>query len=252
MARSTRFAAALTAAFALCASAEAQFSRNTADIPSGAPFNNSATENVDFGDVDGDGDWDAVFADGGDFDDDQNRIWVNQGGLQAGTLGVFVDETATRFPVILQGGRDIEFVDLDLDGDLDLYSSNTSEHSNQSNRWWINQGGLQGGTAGFYTDETLTRWVDVAGPGSSVANSVALPSGGFVDWSCDCDFGDLDNDGDPDLVHSSYGGAFGGQVPTRIYLNDGTGHYKEFNPSNFQLSVAHIKNENQAIWAQGN
>jgi hypothetical protein len=84
---------------------------NTADIPSGSPLNNSWTENVDFGDVDGDRD--AVFADGGDNGNDQNRIWINQGGLQGGTLGVFVDETATRFPAVLDQSRDIELVDFD-------------------------------------------------------------------------------------------------------------------------------------------
>ena len=152
MARLIRFeaGAALLAALAvLCAPAEAQFTRNTAAVPGGGVFNGSSTENVDFGDVDNDGDWDAIFADGGDCCDDQDRIWINQGGLQGGTVGVFLDETSTRFPAILQGGRDVEFVDLDRDGDLDIYTSNTSEHSNQSNRWWINQGGLQGGSAGF-------------------------------------------------------------------------------------------------------
>jgi hypothetical protein len=88
-------------------------SNNTTDIHGGSPFNNSWSENVDFGDVDGDGDWDAIFADGGDNSNDQNRIWINQGGLQGGTLGVFVDETATRFPAVLDQSRDIELVDFD-------------------------------------------------------------------------------------------------------------------------------------------
>ena len=52
------------------------FTDNPGDIPGGDPFNNSRTENVDFGDVEQDGDWDAIFADGGDFDQDQNRIWI--------------------------------------------------------------------------------------------------------------------------------------------------------------------------------
>jgi hypothetical protein len=247
---SRRLAAAM-AALLLCSPARGQFANNTSDIPTGSPFNNSNTENVDFADVDGDGDWDAIFADGGDAGDDQNRIWINQGGLQGGTLGVFLDRTATQFPAILKTGRDIEFVDLDHDGDVDIYTSNSSQGSAQTNRWWINQGGLQGGTEGFYADDTAARWIDIAGPGSSVPNTAKLMSGGFIDWSCDCDFGDLDNDGDLDLVHSSYGGAFGGQVPTRLFLNDGLGHFKEFNPSGFQLTVTDIADGDPAIWAEG-
>ena len=41
-------------------------------------------------------DWDAVFADGGDFGNDQNRLWINQGGSQGGALGTFVDVTAAH------------------------------------------------------------------------------------------------------------------------------------------------------------
>ena len=231
--------------------AQAQFQDNTTDIPSGNPNNNSRSENVDFADIDLDGDWDAAFADGGDAGNDQNRLWVNQGGAQGGTTGVFEDRTSTQFPAFVDQSRDIEFVDFDADGDPDLYISNTSAITNQSNRWWVNDGLAQGGTIGFYTDETATRWVGLGGAGSSIPNSSVLGSGGFIDWSCDCDFGDLDNDGDLDLVHSTYGGAFGGNVPTRIFLNDGSGFFSEFNPSGFQLTQSQIANGNPGLWCDG-
>ncbi|MEZ5978255.1 MAG: VCBS repeat-containing protein [Planctomycetota bacterium] len=223
---------------------------NTTKIPSGNPANNSATENVDFGDVDKDGDWDAVFADGGDGGNDQNRIWVNQGGAQGGTVGFFQDRTSTQFPNFSDDSRDIEFVDIDNDGDIDIYVSNTAQLTNQGNRWWVNQGGLQGGNVGFYADDTGNRWVGLGGPGSSLPPAAIL-SDTFIDWSCDCDFGDLDNDGDIDLVHSTYGGAFNGNVPTRIFLNDGAGHYQEFNPSGFQLTQNNIQNGNPGLWCEG-
>jgi FG-GAP-like repeat len=229
--------------------ANAQFVIDNATNPTGAGIA-SSTENVDFGDVDLDGDWDAVFADGGDDGNDQNRIWINRGGLQAGPIGQFLDQTSTRFPVLNDDSRDIEFVDFDNDGDLDIYSSNTAQLSNQGNHWWTNRGGIQGGTLGIYTDETTTRWVGLGGPGSSIPPGLLI-GGTFIDWSCDCDFGDLDNDGDLDLVHSSYGGAFGGNVPTRIFLNDGTGKFSEFNPSGFQLTTNNISNGNPALWAEG-
>ncbi|HKX45577.1 MAG TPA: FG-GAP-like repeat-containing protein, partial [Planctomycetota bacterium] len=236
---------------ALAPAATAQlFAANTADIPTGSPGNNSTSENVDFGDVDLDGDWDAAFADGGDQGNDQNRLWVNQGGQQGGTVGVFVDATATQFPVWSDDSRDVEFVDFDADGDLDLYVSNTAAISNQGNRWWANTGGAQGGTLGFYADQTATRWVGLGGAGSSIPPAL-LTQGTFIDWSCDCDFGDLDDDGDIDLVHSTYGGAFGGNAPTRIFLNDGDGHFQEFNPSGFQLTGTTIANGMPALWAQG-
>ncbi len=227
------------------------FQDNTADIPSGSPGNDSNTENVDFGDVDLDGDWDAVFADGGDDGNDQNRIWLNQGGAQGGTTGVFIDRTSARFPSVSDQSRDIEFVDFDGDADLDLYISNTSAITNQTNRWWTNLGGVQAGSIGFYQDETAARWIGLGAAGSSVPGSAVLGSGGFIDWSCDCDFGDLDNDGDLDLVHSSYGGVFGGQVPTRIFLNDGHGFFTEFNPSGFQLPTSTIANGNPGLWCDG-
>ncbi|MFT5288730.1 MAG: hypothetical protein ACI8QS_003151 [Planctomycetota bacterium] len=245
-----RLAAATFALTVLCAVGSAQLVVNSSRIPSGNPSNNSYTENVDFGDVDLDGDWDIVMADGGDLGNDQNRIWINQGGTQGGSIGFFADETAMRFPVIADDSRDIEFVDFDDDGDLDLYISNTAQVSNQGNRWWVNMGGEQGGDIGEYVDETTSRWAGLGAAGSSIPSNLLI-GGTFIDWSCDCDFGDLDNDGDMDLVHSSYGGAFGGGVPTRLFLNDGDGVFGEFNPSGFTLTQTNILQNQPALWCDG-
>jgi hypothetical protein len=243
--------------FALQALGSAQsYQFANAQLPSGNPFNNSATENVDFADVDLDGDMDCANADGGDGGNDQNRLWMNMGFLQGGTLGFFQDQTATRFPAVLDDSRDMDFVDVDLDGDEDLYVSNTAQLSPNTNRFWINMGGLQGGTSGFYQDQTSTRWLNLGvNNGSTECSSIppgfVFGTGGFQDWSCDCVFGDLDNDGDVDLLHSTYGGAFGGDTPQRIFLNDGAGHFKEYNPSCYQLTTNAIPNGAPALWAQG-
>ena len=248
----------LLATVATAAMASAQTYQNTpSQIPQGNPFNNSNTEGVDFADIDGDGDYDCGNSDGGDCCNDQARMWVNLGGLQAGTIGFFQDETSTRFPAILADGRDLDFVDVDADGDQDLYFSETSQISQQSNRFWVNMGGAQAGTPGFFQDQTPAHWINLGVNNgsttfSSIAPSQVLGSGGFIDWSCDCVFGDLNDDGAIDLVHSSYGGTFAGAVPTRIFLNNGTGGFEEFNPSHFQLSGPTIATGNPGLWCEGN
>lgn len=245
-----------TAFLALAPTSSAQiFQINTADVPASPPLVVRFGENVDFADVDLDGDWDVAFALGGDLGNLQDRIWINQGGLQAGSIGVFTDETAARFPIQSKTGRDIEFVDFDGDGDVDIHTSNTATVSNQGNHWWTNLGGKQAGSLGYYQDETAQRWIGLGGTGSSIPPTMLLSSGGsvetFIDWSGDSDFGDLDNDGDMDLVHASYGGAFSGQVPSRIFLNDGDGHFEEFNPSGFQLLGSSLQANDPALWAEG-
>ncbi|QDU65950.1 FG-GAP repeat domain-containing protein [Engelhardtia mirabilis] len=243
---------ALAALVTLAPAVDAQvFLENTTAIPQDAPANNSNSEEVEFSDVDLDGDWDAGFADGGDYFNDQNRLWINQGGLQTGASGTFVDETATRFPTVNDASRDLDFADIDDDGDPDAYIANHAGIVNQTSKFWINTGGEQAGTLGYFVDETASRWVGLGGPGSSIAPTLVLPGGGFIDWSADGDFADLDNDGDLDLIHTSYGGAFGGQVPTRLFLNDGDGYFTEFNPSGFQLASVNIATGDPALWADG-
>ncbi len=226
------------------------------NMPSRIPANGGYTENVDFADVDGDGDMDCALAEGGDGGNDQNNLWINRGFEVGGTIGFFADRTSTQFPAVLDDSRDVDFVDIDGDGDTDIYVSNTSLASNQTNRWWVNMGGAQGGTPGFFQDQTPARWTFIAVNNgvdhfSSIANSVKLVSGGFIDWSCDCVFGDLDNDGDEDIVHTTYGGNFDGGAPSRIFLNSGTGFFEEFNPSGIQLAGSAIPNNTPAIWALG-
>ena len=83
-----RVASLTGAALALCtAGASAQFSSAPAQIPA----TGSSTENVDFGDIDLDGDWDVLVSDGGDAGNDQARCYVNMGFLQAGSVGFYQD-----------------------------------------------------------------------------------------------------------------------------------------------------------------
>ncbi len=78
---------------------------------------------LEFGDVDGDGDLDIVLADWGPGNNMSNeggrtRLWLNDG------AGHFTDATAARMPAALvRFSWDLELVDVDNDSDLDMVVS---------------------------------------------------------------------------------------------------------------------------------
>lgn len=140
-----------------------------------------------FGDVDDDGDLDLFIArsdiqsfHGGP--GEQNRLLVNDG------TGTFTDETAARFSALFSDNSfDAAFVDIDLDGDLDIAVANyaSSVSSATSGDLWINQGGAQGGTAGSFVDDATSPLESTA-----LAHRLRLAL-----VACD-----VDTDGDPDLL----------------------------------------------------
>ena len=245
-------APSLAFVLALAGSAVGQvFVHSPANLP-GGPANNDPTSRVAFGDVDLDGDLDTVVATGSESALFQNRLWLNQGGLQGGVEGVFADATSTRFPSVVTETRDVNLGDLDGDGDLDLHCANASNVSQQPSRFWINQGGAQGGSAGFFADETAARWTNLAAPSSSIASGQLLAGGGYISWAQEQDLADLDGDGDLDLVAASAAGNFNpANEPTRLFLNDGAGFFSEFNPSGFKLSGLSIANGDPGLWCEG-
>jgi hypothetical protein len=151
---------------------------------SGQALGNAAGRAVSLGDFDGDGDLDAWVANS---DNQANRVWINQGGVQGGTVGNFTDSGQ---PLGNSISIDVSLGDLDGDGDLDAWVANSD---NQANRVWLNQGGVQGGTAGNFTDSGQPL-------GSWDSRDVAL--------------GDLDGDGDLDAWVANYYGQ-----PNRVYMN---------------------------------
>ena len=193
-------------------------------------FGGGFSENIDLGDCDNDGDLDVIVCNGGDGSAQANRIYINRGGLQGGTVGAYTDETGTRFAGVPDDtSRDIEFMDMDNDGDLDIYVSNRGNTTNggEVSRFYVNLGGLQGGTIGFYQEDTANRWGNLISVPSNREEGVQDGMGPWRDWSCDCDFGDLDDDGDLDLFHSSYGPNINGAEDSRVFLNDGNGVFDE-------------------------
>ena len=196
-------------------------------------FGGDHSENIDLGDIDNDGDLDVGIGNGGDQGPQPNRLFVNNGNLQGGIQGNFHEGTAARLVGVPNDTtRDIEFADLDLDNDLDIYISNrgTTVNNGEVSRAYLNQGGKQLGTTGLFMEATDAFWGDLVSVPLDEEFGVQDGQGPFKDFSCDCDFGDIDNDGDLDLFHSSYGPNINGTRDSRIFLNDGEGLFDELWP----------------------
>ena len=195
---------------------------------------------VELGDIDGDGDLDLIFA------QDFNRLpglFVNDGN------GFFTDVSATQLPQITLSSSRAQFGDIDNDGDLDLYitSGTSSRFTCGQYRVYVNDGN------GFFTDETSTRHpignvcnnmdcifgdidndfdLDIKTSSTGINNSRLYRNDGTGVFTLDStvpadssaysyDFGDIDGDGDLDLL-----GVNAGTGATELLLvNDGTGGY---------------------------
>ncbi len=153
---------------------------------SGQSLDNANSDEVALGDVDGDGDLDAFVAESG-----PSTVWINQGGDQAGTEGVFNDSGQSLGSDISSG---VALGDLDGDGDLDAFVAN-SQFPGQANKVWINQGGDQAGTEGVYADS-----------GQSLGSSS----------SCDVALGDFDSDGDLDAFVANIN-----DQANKVWINQG-------------------------------
>ncbi|MBW7905690.1 MAG: VCBS repeat-containing protein [Phycisphaerae bacterium] len=162
------------------------------------PPPNEYTNQLALADIDGDGDLDIAFANGGNYSTpgqpQKLRLFVNNG------VGVFSDESDARTGGLTALARDVEFGDVDGDGDLDMA---VATDFSTLPRLLINNG------AGYFSDESATRL-----PG--------IPLG-----SAHCAFGDVDNDGDLDLMFANALPNRFGNGQTQLYLNDGAGHFTD-------------------------
>ena len=143
------------------------------------------------GDLDGDGDLDAFMA------GDPSQIWFNDSGVQGGTPGTFSE---SEQQLDSQPGDTVALGDLDGDGDLDIYLAVGASFSAED-KVWLNDGGLQGGTPGTFTDSGLL----------------------FSDlFSSGIGLGDLDSDGDLDafVTHGELGRSNNGELPNEVWLNE--------------------------------
>ncbi|MCI0588665.1 MAG: FG-GAP-like repeat-containing protein [Planctomycetes bacterium] len=168
------------------------------DSPASLPSDVDETRAVALGDVDGDGDLDALLGNGNVPSRAQDRLYLNDGG------GVFADVTPTQLPGLDSSVSCVEFGDVDGDGDLDALvgKENGSAPGGPGDRLYLNDG------TGFFTDVTLA----------------SLPLQ-FVDTLA-VGLGDVDGDGDLDafLGRASFGSA---GVQDALYLNYGSGSFSD-------------------------
>ncbi len=125
------------------------------------------------GDLDGDTDLDILLTSW----TVTGTLWINQGGVQGGTLGQF-NESGQQLSN--SGSIGASLADVDGDGDLDALVGKWSN----GNEVWFNQGGVQGGIEGVFVDS-----------GQSLGNAAT--------WAVAT--GDLDGDNDIDVIFGNWG-----------------------------------------------
>lgn len=134
-------------------------------------------------------------------DDGASKTWINDG---AGALDSATVIDFTTNPVSdMSGNYGSVWTDVDHDGDIDLYIAKCRQFVNDPtdprriNVLYINDGN------GNFTDEAPARGVDF----------------GAQSWSAD--FGDIDNDGDNDLVVTNHDNT------VFLYENNGAGYFTD-------------------------
>lgn len=180
------------------------------------------SEGVEAVDVDRDGDLDLCFSEGEGFSGPgaqrQQVLLINQL-VETGSLS-FTNESVARLGVQLAHGRGVTQGDVNGDGWVDLLYVNA--FNSDTPFLFINRGAAQ---PGFFDMESATRGF-----------TENLSSGG-------AQFGDLDDDGDLDVIICDSGASYlgGAGDEPRLFFNDGNGFFTEDAASlNAPIKRAHM------------
>ncbi|MCD6580021.1 VCBS repeat-containing protein, partial [bacterium] len=194
-----------------------------------------------YGDIDNDGDLDLILT-GYTGTSRVSKIYQNNG------AGSFIEINSGQLSGVYQSS--IVLGDIDNDGDLDLiltgdtgsnYISKTYQNSGTGSFTEINSGELTGVERGYVIlgdidndgnlDLILTGYTGAGHVGKIYRNDgtgsfTEINSGQIqgVRYST-LNLGDIDNDGDLDLILTGYNGSYLG----KIYQNNGTGNFTEIN-----------------------
>ncbi|MFQ5506997.1 MAG: FG-GAP repeat domain-containing protein, partial [Planctomycetota bacterium] len=165
------------------------------------PPDTDPTAEIDLADVDGDGDLDMVLANGANnpvLQSGQNKLYINQG-LR------FRDLTATNMPKAIDPTLGVAVADFDGDKDLDLFFGNGGpwRARGQQNRLYLNDG------KGRFSDATST----LLPRDTDQTESIAV--------------GDIDEDGDVDIVYGQYALLLLSGRPVTVLLNNGKGKLQD-------------------------
>ena len=197
------------------------FTDGTASMFAGAK---SRLRQVGIGDVDGDGDLD-MYQPGG-FGIDLDKLWIQT------APGVFANKASELLPAgLMSNTPGFHLGDLDGDGDLDLV---TTDWNNAGDRTpvfltlYLNDGTGKFSVAEVEKDPEFWSKTDRLPPRIPFS-----ASSGSVYWgtrAIDLDFADIDGDFDLDMLVNMRNGI------SRIFLNDGTAHFKDGNGKVYQVS----------------
>ena len=179
------------------------------------------SEGVEAADVDQDGDFDLFFANGEGLYTPgvklQNVLVMNRLEQAPDT---FVDESLTRLGPNVSNAKQVVTADVDADGWLDALYCNA--FSTDPPFLYVNRGAAQ---PGFFDEDGSAR--GLTGLFSSAGAS----------------FGDVDDDGDLDLVLGDTGPSFTGSPggTPHLFLNDGAGSFTDATPAlNAPLKEGHL------------